>query len=439
MSYNSSILGRMMSGDLNPTSESYTDMNTAGPVIEEMINESGIPLGTIIESVNTDTHAGILLAMEAFELECCIGSARVVAEGVDPSIVMEGAVKNFFRTIIEKIKEFGRWIAGIFNKIFKRAKEKKSSGTLSRLAGIVNGEIKTKDGKTFKDCLEEAKSSNSNVLDEKPFRMIMIGDGDTCVAGVMKSIQKLSEDAKSEFDSLHANFITAIKDATRNDSQRDSDFNNDDKDGAQEKTIYAKICKAQNVNNDTKEGLFAYIKRRYKIDDESPVTKLNDIDFKLVVDAVTTIKSNKLDSAIDEAQKNVNKTIAEMRGFLEGMQRDADKFTDASGNSVNISQYVSEASKLSTYITGLQTAMTAVLNHMMNIHDAGLSAINGMVQAIMKGDTIVSESWNTSFYMESKEADDTPDEDAGDETKSDDVSENTHVGNMLNSYINAYV
>lgn len=90
------------------------------------IDECGLPLSTLIESVFTDMQMGLIAAEETYELACIVGGTQVITEGSGQegaTLVLEGAIKNFFGMIAKKLKQFWEWIKKMWNKfigLFKK-------------------------------------------------------------------------------------------------------------------------------------------------------------------------------------------------------------------------------------------------------------------------------------------------------------------------------
>lgn len=122
------------------------------------------PIGIMIESVQTDVYSGILLAQETFELESCIGAARVITENADASVLLEGAITNFFSMLVQKLKQFWEWIKDIFGRIFKRGNDIKEAAEVKQCEKVLSGEKKSSDGKTLDQKVnqleQDLKSSN---------------------------------------------------------------------------------------------------------------------------------------------------------------------------------------------------------------------------------------------------------------------------------------
>lgn len=102
---------------------SREDESFVGEAID--VDETGLSTSALIETACTDLKIGVLAAEEAFEMACIVGGAQVVSEGTGQqgaSILLEGAIKNFFNMIAEKVKKFVEWIKGLWRKITGRAK-----------------------------------------------------------------------------------------------------------------------------------------------------------------------------------------------------------------------------------------------------------------------------------------------------------------------------
>ena len=89
------------------------------------VDETGLSTSVLIETACTDLKIGVLAAEEAFEMACIVGGVQVVSEGTGQegaSVLLEGAIKNFFHMIAEKVRKFVEWLKGLWRKITGRAK-----------------------------------------------------------------------------------------------------------------------------------------------------------------------------------------------------------------------------------------------------------------------------------------------------------------------------
>ena len=91
--------------------------------VEKEIEESNLPIGTLIECVTSNGTIGINAALEAYEMACIVGGVSVVSEGLGTegaSTLLEGAVKDFFKKIVEQIKKIKDWFVGMVKKIVSK-------------------------------------------------------------------------------------------------------------------------------------------------------------------------------------------------------------------------------------------------------------------------------------------------------------------------------
>lgn len=117
------ILQKLMEGAGTSTEPEEIKID---PAVEESINESTMPMSMLIETFVVNTEADINRAYEIYEMASIIGTTQVLQEGTNvqeaATAVMEGNIKDFFGKIIQKLREIGQWIAGIFKKIIHKGK-----------------------------------------------------------------------------------------------------------------------------------------------------------------------------------------------------------------------------------------------------------------------------------------------------------------------------
>ena len=116
------FLTKFLSGENHTVGESFEYCEEDCNVIDGY----ELPLSTLIESAFTDMQIGLIAAEESYELACIVGGTQVVTEGSGQegaTLVLEGAIKNFFKMIGEKLKQFWEWIKKMWNKfigLFKK-------------------------------------------------------------------------------------------------------------------------------------------------------------------------------------------------------------------------------------------------------------------------------------------------------------------------------
>ena len=116
------FLTKILSGENHAVGESFEYCEEDCNVIDGY----GLPLSTLIESAFTDMQIGLIAAEETYELACIVGGTQVVTEGSGQegaTLVLEGAIKNFFKMVGEKLKQFWEWIKKMWNKfigLFKK-------------------------------------------------------------------------------------------------------------------------------------------------------------------------------------------------------------------------------------------------------------------------------------------------------------------------------
>ena len=393
-------------------------------VNESLMDDNGIPLGTIIESVNTDTHAGILLAMEAFELECCIGSARVVAEGVDPSIVMEGAVKNFFRTIIEKIKEFCARVADFFKNLFTRVKASQTSNNIKNLKNTI-------EGTTFRQRLYSAKHLSKDIFADDPFYMIDYKNGMKTVGDMLDYIAKrvrlieiktmeicevfykvldkknaseiYSADVSPSWDADQKKIDDYMKVTEWFDDFDDAVYESnlyDERDNSRSRAYYTiarhfKISVVDMYGN-SKARVCDYISEKFGF---GTPTRLSDIDANKIDEYVHYYSSGKIIKTLESKKHETDSSSGKFARNTESLSRkycitewyDDDKNQEMGNYIARLAGVVNYSSLNLIY---WMTANNAIINHTVGILNRGINEINKLTKKIMSSDSI-----NESFYI----------------------------------------
>lgn len=432
-----SILSRMASGDV-PVAEGYVSVGDIdNPTIDAVVNESRVPLGTIIESVCTDTNAGILLAYETFELQCCIGAASVVSEGADANIVLENAITAFFGKIVEKLKQFGAWIKSIFDKIFKRKKDQDKYVRLITAIDVVTGKVKTKDGKTFGDKLKEVKETNPTILGDS-FYIIDAAKGNN---GALKAIEVCQKNVNlivNNVEKLNKQFSDVSAQFT--DKQDVPDFDTDDKeDAATSKRLYGDIAKALNVSSiGSTDDIKKALNSLYGKGDNDKPAKISQLTTESIGTTVMNLTSKtgiyaEVEKISKETLGSIDKTIAD----LKKMEQEAAKYAKK-----DVNKYAGKASKMVSKLISVQTIITAIINHTQSVVESATKSYCSMIERVFGGtNSPANESMDFTMYLESKDVDDEgipddSDDDAAPATESVDYGTPTDA---LGSYIQSYV
>ena len=88
--------------------------------IEKEIEESCLPMTTLIEATFSDVETGINAAIETYEMACIVGGVKVVAENMDQDGATElltEASDNLFTRIWEQIKKACDWVVSMIQKL----------------------------------------------------------------------------------------------------------------------------------------------------------------------------------------------------------------------------------------------------------------------------------------------------------------------------------
>lgn len=434
------ILERMVSGELRPTAERLNfDSTTIDPTIESIINDSKIPLGVMIESMHTDTHSGIMLALETFELETCIGAARVISENADASVLMENAVKRFFSAIIDKVRQFWEWIKGIFSKLFKRAKEQKEGEKAAELEKIATDP-------DFADDLENAP--------DEEFYKIDLKSGGGKAAKIMDAIFTTLESYTNLVQTLQkefASYITNSKahyDETKSGNGRryesGNPFDNDtsSEDEAQENDVWSAVAKTAGVRGRTKEDVLEEINVAFGRGKNARPVSIKDLKPQDVISVAKELRSGADMKMYEREKQYVDGHVKNLLKTLDQMDRDSTKYVTDKGKSVGLQRFATRAAKLTSKITAIGSVVATILNHVASVYTSVLNSYTAMAKRLHNGrNGATTESFDYTVFMESKDSDDDAvPEDDKESGGSKDVSEGYgSTDSVLNAFINGYV
>lgn len=109
----------LMEGDSGDDEEIKVDEK-----VEKEIEESCLPMTTLIEATFTDVETSVNTAIETYEMACIIGGTKVVAEGLDQegaSEILTETVGSFFESIGNAIKKARDAVVGLIQKLILNA------------------------------------------------------------------------------------------------------------------------------------------------------------------------------------------------------------------------------------------------------------------------------------------------------------------------------
>lgn len=457
------ILDKMVSGDTTPSSSSTLgDSSIVSEAVNAVIEDSRVPLGVIIESVQNDTDNGILLALEAFELESCIGAAQVITEGTNPMVVMEGAVKNFFRSIGERIRQFWEWIKGIFAKIFKKSKDAKEDKKLEEASDILSGKTKAADGSTYDEKVKEIASDGNGgeVLGDGSLYLFNVKDATDMALGIIEASETLIGDCGKDVTNIQKEFIAAIKNLDKNKfhddartlGEKEDRFNplaardNDAAEVSVEKDICTQIGNKVHVKANNRGDLIKSIDASFgRGENAKPVEDISKLNGSSLIRVVNELKQGQYESYARELLKEFERNLNTMKDAVNEMDKEAMHIYNNNGTQPRgVSVVVSKVSESMRRLNVLGSITTSVLNRIINLLASATATYNAFAKKVLayKKSKVQGESIDYSVYMESKDVDEegAPDDD-NDKAPAEEGcgSTKSNVSNALESYIGSYI
>ena len=461
-----SILSRMVSGDVNPVAEGANELDDvqADETLESMLNSRTLPLGTVIESINADAQAGILLALETFELQSCIGATQVITEGSDPSVVMEGAVKDFFGKIIARIKEFWGKVKAFFSKMIDRIKGRNNDKSIKDALDAANDpEFDKKAEKLEKDAKngdETAKRILGIGDDQAPLYKIHVDNGTKAVDTIMDVLNKsandicnLLEDMVVDADKTKQNKDYANQTFVNRDHSSDGDTQTAkifdgyvDSKGVKHaglSSITQGKCHNQQDLNDFIDEAFGVGKKATPVKE---ALKREDI-FKILKDAHLT-------KQIDAAKRHSKNFEKVTNSVIDSAKNAEKRYIHAEVDGSKASKIAAEFSKNIGLAMAIMTCAMSVYSREIMILESGLSAYKNYAKRVggkaVPAEESIEYTLGYGIYFEGKDADDSePADDDDNNSKGDDGEKgggdepategmNPTTSDMVSQYVKSY-
>lgn len=159
------------------------------------VEESVLPLSTLIESTFADFDTSMIQAAEVYEMACVVGGVKVVSEGAgasEASVLLESTVKDFFGKIAKIFKKIGEKIVEIWNMIIQKIKN----------IGKNSQKVYNKYRAAAKEKLKKANADGKNIPIPDSLKIINVDAGEEVFAGAVASLREkwLSDDMFKTFD-----------------------------------------------------------------------------------------------------------------------------------------------------------------------------------------------------------------------------------------------
>lgn len=416
------------------------------------IEESTLPTSVLIQTLEADTHSGILMALEEFELAQIIGSAQVITEGsgaAGASVVMEGILKKFWNALVEKIKAIGRWLKGIWDKIFKRSDEKAASPAIKEAIDHIEGrspEAKKIGGlnKQLNKVRDDAKKGVEaavNICGEN-FTFINYNALIARMTGIQTKMSAHVTSMNNDVNDIIQKAFSK-RDLTNKSGGTVSDMNTSNKEfdkllKQDSKALYQSLSK-DIIGNicDSPEHMMKVIDDVAGIGNPNNLKRSESLPTAEAFDPVfKAVESGKLKGEVNNTISNVSRSL----GALVKMCEDAQKQCD-SGNAYDTkvnSVLTKQISILNTTIS----VCTQCMNHIWSIIYNASGRYAGIVNRVMKygKKEATAESTDWQMYMESGDVkEDVPDDDdATGDGKATTEGFGGYAGNS-NSSLSAYL
>ena len=432
------------------------------PQLTAAIEESMLPTSVLIQTLEADTHSGILMALEEFELAQIIGSAQVITEGsgaVGASVVMEGILRRFWDALIEKIKAIGRWLKGIWNKIFKKSDDKAASPAIKEAIDHIEG--RSPEAKKLGSLDKQLDKIRADAKKGVEAAVNICGEGFTfieyqAITGKMGDIetglQVLTDGLSGSVDRV----INTACDRNLNTKSGEESKSGNNKYLTGLDKLYEKALKDDSkgqygligqktlgVYTETTAHMMKVIDDVAKVNDPSSVKKSETLPKASEFEPVfQVIENGKMKAGINATISKVTNTLNALAKRCEDTknQLDSGKAYDTKANGV--------LTKLVSIINATSSASTQMLNRIWSLVYNAAGRYAGIVNRAMKygKKETTTESTDWQMYMESGDVkEDVPEDDdaTGDDGKA--TTEGYFGGYVgggkspLNAYLNSFV
>lgn len=455
-----SMLSRIVNGSVVTEGYAVGGSIDPDPQFAAAIEESTLPTSVLIQTLEADTHSGILMALEEFELAQIIGSAQVITEGsgaAGASVVMEGILRKFWDALVEKIKAIGRWLKGIWDKIFKKSDEKAETPAIKEAIDHVEG--RSPEAKKLGGLNKQLDKVRADAKKGVEAAVNICGDNFVFInylgvirrMGIMKNkMGALTGDLGNTVgEIINKAFNNRNETNKSGGSIKASDMNAADKGFSKlvdkdSKAVYQNL--SQDIvgkSCDTMEQILKVIDDEAGLNNTSNIKKSESLptanEFEPIFKAV---ESGHLKTEVNTAVSMVNRTLGAMVKMCEDAQKQCDSGSayDTKVNSVLTKQI----SILNTTISVCTQAMNRVWSIVYNASGRYAGIVNRVMKYGKKEATAESTDWQ--MYMESGDVkEDVPEDD---DATGDDGKATTEGyfggstgggGSSLSAYLNGFV
>lgn len=455
-----SMLSRIVNGSVVTEGYAVGGSIDPDPQFAAAIEESTLPTSVLIQTLEADTHSGILMALEEFELAQIIGSAQVITEGsgaAGASVVMEGILRKFWDALVEKIKAIGRWLKGIWDKIFKKSDEKAETPAIKEAIDHVEG--RSPEAKKLGGLNKQLDKVRADAKKGVEAAVNICGDNFVFInyLGVIRRMG-IMENKMGALTGDLGNIVGEIINKAfknRNETNKSggsikaSDMNATDKGFGKlvdkdSKAVYQNLSQGiVGKSCDTMEQILKVIDDEAGLNNTSNIKKSESLptanEFEPIFKAV---ESGHLKTEVNTAVSMVNRTLGAMVKMCEDAQKQCDSGSayDTKVNSVLTKQI----SILNTTISVCTQAMNRVWSIVYNASGRYAGIVNRVMKYGKKEATAESTDWQ--MYMESGDVkEDVPEDD---DATGDDGKATTEGyfggstgggGSSLSAYLNGFV
>lgn len=455
-----SMLSRIVNGSVVTEGYAVGGSIDPDPQFAAAIEESTLPTSVLIQTLEADTHSGILMALEEFELAQIIGSAQVITEGsgaAGASVVMEGILRKFWDALVEKIKAIGRWLKGIWDKIFKKSDEKAETPAIKEAIDHVEG--RSPEAKKLGGLNKQLDKVRADAKKGVEAAVNICGDNFVFInyLGVIRRMGIMENKMGARTGDLGNIVGEIINKAFKNRNETNksggsikaSDMNATDKGFGKlvdkdSKAVYQNLSQGiVGKSCDTMEQILKVIDDEAGLNNTSNIKKSESLptanEFEPIFKAV---ESGHLKTEVNTAVSMVNRTLGAMVKMCEDAQKQCDSGSayDTKVNSVLTKQI----SILNTTISVCTQAMNRVWSIVYNASGRYAGIVNRVMKYGKKEATAESTDWQ--MYMESGDVkEDVPEDD---DATGDDGKATTEGyfggstgggGSSLSAYLNGFV
>lgn len=429
------------------------------PQFAAAIEESTLPTSVLIQTLEADTHSGILMALEEFELAQIIGSAELITEGsgaAGASVVMEGILRKFWDALVEKIKAIGRWLKGIWDKIFKKSDEKAETPAIKEAIDHVEG--RSPEAKKLGGLNKQLDKVRADAKKGVEAAVNICGDNFVFInyLGVIRRMgimeNKMGVLTADMADTVQEIIDKAFKNRDETNKSggniKASDMNNADKGlnkglNKDSKAVYQSLSQELvGKSCDTMEQILKVIDDEAGLNNTSNIKKSESLPTANEFDPIfKAVESGHLKTEVNTTVSMVNRALSALVKVCEDAQKQCDS-GNAYDTKVN-SVLTKQISILNTTISVCTQAMNRVWSIVYNASGRYAGIVNRVMKYGKKEAAAESTDWQ--MYMESGDVkEDVPEDDdaTGDGKATTEGYFGGYAGgggSSLSAYLNGFV